>query len=295
MSKEPRYAWIGSFVIGAAAIVAAAVLFFGRGKFFENTETYIAFFSGSVKGLSIGAPVSFRGAPVGKVKDVSIVYKADRDELIIPVLLDLDADSVQGLNTLKERSKNKEEPELVQRLIERGLRAQLALDSIVTGQLFVQLDFMPNVPIKLQSGDDEDYPEIPTAPSPLEKLQETLQNIPISELVNKTVSAVEKLDALLASDDFSNTFKNVNATLTEIRQLASHFDDQGEGILKELKTVIDQISTTLQSVQKTLQDGAPLTGKASAALDQFSESARSLRRLADTLEEHPEALLRGKR
>jgi paraquat-inducible protein B len=83
--------------------------------------------------------------------------------------------------------------------------------------------------------------------------------------------------------------------LIEVRTLASHIDDQSEGILKEFKAVIDQISATLQSVQKTLQEGAPLTGKASAALDQFSESARSLRRLADALEEHPEALLRGKR
>lgn len=295
MSKEPRYAWIGSFVIGAAVIVAAAVLFFGRGKFFENTGTYISFFSGSVKGLAIGAPVSFRGAPVGKVKDVSIVYKADRDELIIPVLLELDADSVQGLNTLKEQNGHKEGPELVQRLVERGLRAQLALDSIVTGQLFVQLDFMPSVPIKLMAGDDEDYQEIPTAPSPLEKLQETLQNIPINELVNKTVAALEKLDTLLSSDDLTSAIKNVNSMLIEVRELASHLDTQGEGILKEFKVVIDQISVTLQSVQKTLQEGAPLTGKASVALDQFSESARSLRRLADTLEEHPEALLRGKR
>jgi paraquat-inducible protein B len=295
MSKEPRYAWIGTFVIGAVAIVLAAVLFLGRGKFFENTGTYIAFFGGSVKGLSIGAPVSFRGAPVGKVKDVSIVYKPDRDELIIPVLLELDADSVRGLNTLKERNGNGEGPELVKRLIDKGLKAQLALDSIVTGQLFVQLDFMPKVPVRMMSGDDEDYQEIPTAPSPLEKLQETLQQLPISELVNKTVAALEKIDTILSSDDVSNAFTNLNGALVELKTLASNFDERSEGILKEFKVVIDQISATLQTVQTTLKDGAPLTGKASAALDEISNSARSLRRLADALEEHPEALLRGKR
>jgi paraquat-inducible protein B len=295
MTKEPRYAWIGSFVIGAAAIVVAAVFFFGRGKFFENTGTYIAFFSGSVKGLSIGAPVSFRGAPVGKVRDVSIVYKPDKDELIIPVLLELDADSVRGLNTLKEKTGNGEGPELVQRLIEKGLKAQLALDSIVTGQLFVQLDFMPNVPMRRMSGDDEDYQEIPTAPSPLEKLQETLQQLPISELVNKTVGALEKLDAILSSDDLNNAFDNLNGALIELKTLASNFDGRSEGVLNEVKVVIDRISETLQVVQSKLRDGAPLTGKASAALDEISNSARSLRRLADSIEEHPEVLLRGKR
>ena len=100
MSKEPRYAWIGAFIIGAVGVLVAAIVFFGRGRLFENTGTYIAFFSGSVKGLQAGAPVSFRGARVGTVKDLSIVYKADRDELVIPVLLELDADSVQGLTAI---------------------------------------------------------------------------------------------------------------------------------------------------------------------------------------------------
>ena len=130
MSKEPRYAWIGTFVVGAIVIIAAAVLFLGRGKFFERTGTYIAFFSGSVKGLQIGAAVSFRGARVGTVKDVSIVYKADRDELIIPVLLELDADSVQGLTSIESKKGGPSEGQLISRLIDKGLKARLGLDSM---------------------------------------------------------------------------------------------------------------------------------------------------------------------
>jgi len=295
MSKEPRYAWIGTFVVGAVCLTVTAVLFFGRGKLFEHTTTYIAFFSGSVKGLQVGAPVSFRGARVGKVKDVSIVYKPGKDELIIPVLLELDADSVQGLNTVDHKRGDDSEPGLISRLIARGLKAQLGLDSIVTGQLFVQLDFMPDVPIRMMAQDDEDYQEIPTAPSPLEKLQETLQQIPLAELAQKTVAAIEKIEALLSSNDVQDAFGNLNTLIKELEVVTKNIDSKADGLSREFKVASGQLTATLKTVQSTLEQSDPLLGKTSAAMDEVSNSARALRRLADYLEQHPESLLRGKR
>ncbi len=295
MSKEPRYAWIGTFVVGAVCLIVTAVLFFGRGKLFEHTSTYIAFFSGSVKGLQVGAPVSFRGARVGKVKDVSIVYNPTKDELIIPVLLELDADSVQGLNTVEQRRGDESEPGLISRLIARGLKAQLGLDSIVTGQLFVQLDFMPEVPIRMMADDDEDYQEIPTAPSPLEKLQETLQQIPIAELAQKTVVAIEKIEELLSSNDIKDAFTNLNSLIKELEVVTKDIDAKADGLSQEFKVASGQLTATLKTLQGTLEQSEPLLGKTSAAMDEVSNSARALRRLADYLEQHPESLLRGKR
>jgi paraquat-inducible protein B len=295
MSKEPRYAWIGTFVVGAVCLIVASVLFFGRGRLFEHTTTYIAFFSGSVKGLQVGAPVSFRGARVGKVKDVSIVYKPTKDELIIPVLLELDADSVQGLNTVDHKRGGDSEPGLISRLIARGLKAQLGLDSIVTGQLFVQLDFMPEVPIRMMAENDEDYQEIPTAPSPLEKLQETLQQIPLAELAQKTVSAIEKIEDLLSSNDIQDAFGNLNALMKELEVVTKNLDSKTDGLSKEFKVASGQLTATLKTLQSTLEQSDPLLGKTSAAMDEVSNSARALRRLADYLEQHPESLLRGKR
>ena len=295
MSKEPRYAWIGTFVVGAVCLIVTAVLFFGRGRLFEHTTTYIAFFSGSVKGLQVGAPVSFRGARVGKVKDVSIVYNPAKDELIIPVLLELDADSVQGLNTIEQKRGDESEPGLISRLIARGLKAQLGLDSIVTGQLFVQLDFMPEVPIRMMAEDDEDYQEIPTAPSPLEKLQETLQQIPLAELAQKTVAAIEKIEDLLSSNDIQDAFSNLNALMKELEVVTKNIDSKTDGLAQEFKVASAQLTTTLKTLQSTLEQSDPLLGKTSAAMDEVSNSARALRRLADYLEQHPESLLRGKR
>jgi paraquat-inducible protein B len=294
MSKEPRYAWIGTFVVGAVCVLVAAIAFFGRGRLFEHKGTYIAFFSGSVKGLQVGAPVSFRGARVGTVKDVSIVYKADRDELIIPVLVELDADSIQGLNAIDYKKEGASEGKIVSRLIEKGLRARLGLDSIVTGQLFVQLDFMPNVPMRLMAADDEDYLEIPTAPSPLEKLQQTLEEIPFDELARKTVNAIEKIEQLLSSPDVQNSFHNLDALLVELKAVVSNIDTRSDGVSRELKIASVELTKTLEAVQKTLVQGDPLLDRTSAALDEISSSAQALRRLADYLEQHPETLLRGK-
>jgi len=295
MSQEPRYARIGLFVVGAVCITVAAVVFFGRGRFFEDTRTYISFFSGSVKGLTVGAPVSFRGARVGKVKDVSIVYKQDRDELIIPVLIELDVDSVVGLKSKASAASLFGGPDLVTRLVDRGLRAQLALDSLVTGQLFVQLDFMPNVTVRRMATPDDDYPEIPTAPSPLEKLQETLQEIPLADLAKKTVSTISKIEDMLQSEQLGVTMRNLNDLLVEVKGVASNIDSRSATLATNLQDTTVRLSKTLAALETTVQQTQPLVSKTSGAVDEVAASARALRRLADFLEQHPESLLRGKR
>ena len=295
MAQEPRYARIGLFVVGAVFVAVTAVIFFGRGRLFEDTRTYISFFSGSVKGLTIGAPVSFRGARVGKVKDVSIVYKQERDELIIPVLIELDVDSVVGLKSKASAASMFGGPDLVTRLVDRGLRAQLALDSLVTGQLFVQLDFMPNVPVRRMATPDDDYPEIPTAPSPLEKLQETLQEIPLADLARKTVSAISKIEDLLDSGQVGGTFTNINSLLSELKVTVANLDSRSATLATNVQDTTRKLSQTLTELEVTVRQTQPLVSKTSSAVDEVASSARALRRLADFLEQHPESLLRGKR
>ncbi len=295
MAQEPRYARIGLFVVGAVFVAVTAVIFFGRGRLFEDTRTYISFFSGSVKGLTIGAPVSFRGARVGKVKDVSIVYKQERDELIIPVLIELDVDSVVGLKSKASAASMFGGPDLVTRLVDRGLRAQLALDSLVTGQLFVQLDFMPNVPVRRMATPDDDYPEIPTAPSPLEKLQETLQEIPLADLAKKTVSAISKIEDLLDSGQVGGTFTNINSLLSELKVTVANLDSRSATLATNVQDTTRKLSQTLTELEVTVRQTQPLVSKTSSAVDEVASSARALRRLADFLEQHPESLLRGKR
>ncbi len=303
MSKEPRYAWIGAFVVGAAALLVAAVLVFGRGKFFDDTAVFVTYFSGSVKGLVEGAPVNFRGARVGTVKDVSIVYRQDKDELRIPVLVELDGESIKGLSVVaipSEDLKARRVP-LMERMISKGLRAQLALESLVTGQLFVQLDFMPNVPARYHPEYADGYAEIPTAPSSYEKVQATLQEIPLTELANKTVSSITKLEALLAAAQDEGTIQKLTSLVVDVKELAGHLDAHSRTLSRDVKQLSDrssqaaeQATKTLQSLDALLKKSEPVVSQGAATLDELASTARTIRRLADYIERNPETLLRAK-
>ncbi len=291
MSKEPRYRRIGVFVIVGLALSVACLVFFGRFKLFDQTYVYITYFSGSVKGLQPGAPVRFRGATVGSVKDISIVYHRDTDSLKIPVLLELERTSVKGIQPSEDSMTS---VALIERLIQRGLRAQLGLDSIVTGQLFVQLDFMPNVPIVLNEEDDDHYPEIPTAPSPLDKIQATLETLPLSEIVSRFADILKKVDQFVGSPDTEQGLVEAKALIVELRTLAAHLDERSAVLTKEAHEVSDDTSEALKGINKALGDARPAIRESQRAVEDIAAMSRAIRRLADLLERDPQSVLLGK-
>ena len=253
MSKEPRYRWIGMFVIGAALLALACIVFFGRFKFFEDTRTFITYFSGSVKGLMPGAPVRFRGAQVGTVKDVSIVYRVDTDSLKIPVLLSLDRSSV-----------------------------------------YVQLDFMPNVPIRMDEDEVDMYPEIPTAPSPLEKIQNTLENLPLSEIVDRAVSIMTRLDAFLGSSKLHGGLEQLDQLITELRVLGHQIDIRSGLLSADMTMLTKTAANTLNSLNSTIKEAGPAVSESDQTLREIAATARSVRRLVDLLERQPQSIIIGK-
>ena len=291
MSKEPRYRRIGVFVIVGLALSVACLVFFGRFKLFDQTYVYITYFSGSVKGLQPGAPVRFRGATVGSVKDISIVYHRDTDSLKIPVLLELERTSVKGIQPSEDSMTS---VALIERLIQRGLRAQLGLDSIVTGQLFVQLDFMPNVPIVLNEEDDDHYPEIPTAPSPLDKIQATLETLPLSEIVSRFADILKKVDQFVGSPDTEQGLVEAKALIVELRTLAAHLDERSAVLTKEAHEVSDDTSEALKGINKALGDARPAIRESQRAVEDIAAMSRAIRRLAELLERDPQSVLLGK-
>jgi len=133
MSKQPNKTVIGAFVVGAIVLLTAGVLIFGSGKFLEKTNLYVLYFQGSVKGLNVGSPVMFRGVKVGSVKDISLKYEPKDLTMFIPVIVEIEQGKFQpvsGAEKLERRS--------VEELIEYGLKGQLKLLSVVTGQLMIR-------------------------------------------------------------------------------------------------------------------------------------------------------------
>ena len=144
MSKKASTTAIGIFVIGAVLLAVVGMVVFGSGRYFTKKYNYVAYFSGSVKGLNIGAPVLFRGVKVGSVTNIAMEYDAKDVAFRIAVAIQLVESSTHVVN--EEYTEGMEETtqdELVIDLINRGLRAQLAPQSFITGLLYVKLDFFP--------------------------------------------------------------------------------------------------------------------------------------------------------
>ena len=189
MAKD-RSTIVGAFVLGGLALAVAAILFFGRTKLFEHSLQAVVFFEGSVAGLDVGAPITFRGVNVGSVQKIAVHLSRD-GRALIPVYLTLLPDRV----TL-EQDWPSPEPGDLQRLIAGGLRAQLNLQSFVTGQLRVDLDIRPDTPVRLIRADAGGVPEIPSIQSGLERLQSTIADLPLQDLASaalRMLAAVERL------------------------------------------------------------------------------------------------------
>ena len=193
--KRPSATLIGTFVLGALALIAAAILFFGGGAVFKQRFTAVSYFPGSVAGLQIGAPVSYRGVRVGQVKSIGIRIDPDPTRSIVQVNMELVPEAVHG---------NSGTQEPLPALVERGLTAQLVLQSLVTGMLQVELDFRPGVKA-LRLGETLDVPEIPTVPSPFQALTDQLQTLDIATAVSAMQRTLASMDTLLTSPALKQT------------------------------------------------------------------------------------------
>ncbi len=171
MSKQANKSLIGAFVVGAMVLVVVGVLTFGSGQFMREMITFVLYFDGSIKGLSIGAHVNIRGVKVGEVTDIKVRFEGEDFAVRTPVFIEIDPDKFSEFSEQKagEYLKRLRLNKMVDVLIKRGLRAQLKSQSLVTGQLLVALDFYPDKPINLVGGETV-YQEMPTISSTIEQL-----------------------------------------------------------------------------------------------------------------------------
>ena len=160
MSRRASPVVIGSFVVGALVLVVVGILVFGSRRFFADIDRVVMYFAGDLQGLRAGATVDFQGVPIGTVVEIRAVIDPQDVEVRIPVIVALHPDSVEFV---KPRPQGEQR---IQRLVERGVRAQLQLESLVTGQVFIQLDFHPEAPAAAFRIDPlTKLPEMPTVPA----------------------------------------------------------------------------------------------------------------------------------
>jgi paraquat-inducible protein B len=237
-------------------------------------------FEQSVRGLAVDAPVDFLGINIGKVVSVRLDYdeKTHKFPVIVgavvyPQRLGSAYDKLEAL--AREHGENPDLSRMVGRLIDQGLRAQARTGNLLTGQLYVALDFVPHA-TKVTFDPDAKPLTIPTAPGSFDKLQEQLADI---------VDKLDKVPFDSIGKNIDQSLAGLNATLKQVNgQTLPAFNDTLHGVQKTMGTANDALS-----------GDSPLQRNLGATLEQVQRMARSLRVLTDYLGGHPEALLRGRR
>lgn len=271
MIKQPNMRLIGIFITVCVAVVIFTLGYFLKSKFSSNETTVVMYFDESVKGLEVGAPVLFKGVKIGEVSSVRLKANLKTMKFLIPVYA-----KIYNGKSLVTDTEN--EHERLNRFIEAGLRAQLAINSMITGQLLIELDMHPDTEVDLHTEAGNNF-EIPTINSPFAAISKRLQVIPVAKIAqdihNITKSVEKELPPLL---------KHMNDTLSTVNN-----------ILNENKSnttqMVGQVTSTAQTLDALLSENS---SNITTMIDNISAAATSMKNLTDYLQINPSSIITGK-
>ncbi len=313
---------VGAFVLGAMGLGVAAILLFGGLRLFTDTLRVVVFFQDSVAGLTVGAPVTLRGVKVGTVRDMKVYVRLPELTPVIPVYLEIEPGQVSwNKGSLGTGSADFE------LAVKAGLRAQLATQSLVTGQLAVNLDFHPDTPVRL-TGLAREVPEIPSIPSDLEHIKNQIADLNLPDLAEKARLALTGIQTIVG--ELSGTIAPLagsaqqttdaarvalEASTAAIRQVQADASRTLGSIDRLANATQAQIAVTGRDMTKVLTSAtrateraeiligalnamtgprAPIREDLEAAIRDLAASAGALRSFTRELERNPAAALMGR-
>jgi paraquat-inducible protein B len=245
-------------------------------KTYVEKTRWLLYFEGSVGGLSVGAPVKFKGIRIGEVIDINLEFDHDAMAFRIPVVIEIEPERITwtGRETIaRERG--------TEILVEKGLRAQLKQGNLITGQLYIDVDMHPDEPPgKIVYGGN--YPEIPTIPTPIEE---------ITRGITKIVDRLEKLPLEQIGNDLRETLGHLNKSTEQLLKLMQNLDNT---LVPEATDTLERSQTTLMKLDRLLSAESPTGHELKRVLTELADAARNISVLADYLGRHPESLVFGK-
>jgi paraquat-inducible protein B len=250
MARKTNPKLIGAFVLGAVVLLIGGILAFGSGDYFAPKGKAVVFFQGSLSGLDVGSPVTFRGVKVGSVTNIVIQYDVNEQKLRIPVFIELNPQKFRIIRGARSENNIKE-------LVQRGLRAQLQVQSLVTGQTSVDFDFYPDTPIRL-ADTDVGVPQLPTIPSSIDVLKanvsgllEKISKLPLEQISDQLLKAADSANQLLRKTE--TVVGNADSLVTDVQA-------QVKPLTASVLGVSDQASLMMQEARKRLElrEGEPL-------------------------------------
>ena len=312
MSLEKRKASVGAFILCAIGLLVIGILTLGGSKYFSNETEYQLYFSNSVTGLSVGAPVLIRGVPMGTVTHIELLGMDSKDDMITMVSIRFNSDASEGAGIDENQQQ-----ELIREMVSKGLRAQLQTASFVTGQACIMLDFFPETEAVFVSSNT--LTEIPTIKSPIQTLSQTFRKVHIEKIASDLQTSVEHLNNLFGSGRIENTLQSIEDTFTTLNTLLKGFEKTpalterilsnmdkstaaAPDIMADLRKSVEKISQTMDEVHSLAASARAFVDPNSAMATQLSNlvrdgaaATRSLRHFADTLDRNPESILLGRK
>jgi phospholipid/cholesterol/gamma-HCH transport system substrate-binding protein len=328
MSQKANPTLIGIFVFGAILIAVGAAIFFGSADIFSKKQLYVSYFNQSISGLGVGSNVKFKGVTIGKVTKVLLGFVGEDKPVYAKVFYEIDEKLVVREMGPGGIGIDLSDPGAHAKRIEQGLRARLDFESLISGQLYVALDFVkygaaPAVFHHAKS--DEKALEIPVQPSDIEailaNLTKAVANIgnvdflTISkDLESLIVSARDGIEGLKLADlgTSLNNFVNgpdLKGALTSVKQSFDQLDATLKKLDKELDPISSNLNPTLEEAKKTMAQLQSATAhldkmlstnssfryQLDSALSQIGTAADSLRRLSEFLERNPNSIIFGRK
>ena len=331
MSKPVNPYTLGAFLVGSLTLLIVAILVFGGGQFLKQKTQYVIFFDGALNGLNIGAPVKLQGVQIGTVKEISLeidqkfvrIFKPVVIEIDPAVLLDATGKPFQVASSSMERQQN------TQRLIDSGLKAQLQTQSLLTGLLYVEVNFFRGESLSLTGINYKDLPELPSVPTTVDQLKSTademlakFRQLPIEDIVKDLAVTLKEIKEIATSDELKKNREALAKTLAETEQLVVNLNkglvpllNNMNGTMADTRTLVQQFTHDMRPVlissEKTLNTATSVLLESNHALgsvealaapdaplwqslEALRDAAQSTKNLTDYLERHPDSIIYGK-
>ncbi len=313
MSESRKPLLIGSFLLSGLFLLVVGTLLLSRDSWFSQPSEYVVYFKGALDGLDVGADVTYRGVKVGSVREIRLSYDRNIKDVVMPVILRIDP---------RQATSKRSFDQVLEQLVQRGLRAQLQTPSLLTGKAIVALDIFPDTPGYVREPNELELPAIPSVPSRIDQaanllndLVAEIRELPLLELIDSATQAMRGIERLSRSDDLNNGLHSLAATLANLDRLSQRLDAQLPALLAsaqrssgELDATLSEIRQASAGLRQTLEQTNALLGDSrrslgpeselqyqlGSALQELSRASKALQRTAESLEQQPQSLIFGK-
>jgi len=260
---------------------------------------FVMYFTGSVRGLSPGAPLEFRGIKIGEVLDIRMEFDAATTSFRIPVLVEIEPDRI-----IHRDAENTLPPEqTLETLVNKGLRGRLQTGSLLTGQLYIEFNMYPNADLNLVADESMPYPELPTVPGAFEAISQSLagmvkqiESIDVTGIGNSVRNILDGADKLVNKPVDEAVVTDLEGSLRALRGVLSNVEEADlDSTIAAARQALVNLQRTLTMINDVLDPHSPLQHNVIKVTDELEEMSRSIRSLVETLQRQPNAIIFGKK